>query len=123
MKALPSYTGRQLFKQGVFRLKQAGLEENQAHWESRMLLSLSWGKEEAEKAALLALSMDEMAPAQVVEVFFRYLQRRCQGEPFQYLIGEAEFMGVRFKVRPDVLIPRPDTEVLVREALKRLPET
>lgn len=41
------------------------------------------------------------------------IQRRAQGEPVQYILGETEFMGMLFKVSPAVLIPRPDTELLV----------
>ncbi len=46
------------------------------------------------------------------------LERRAMGEPIQYILGKAEFMGLEFKVTPDVLIPRPETEVLVETALK-----
>lgn len=41
------------------------------------------------------------------------IQRRAQREPVQYILGETEFMGFPFKVSPAVLIPRPDTEILV----------
>ncbi len=46
------------------------------------------------------------------------LKRRIQGEPIQYILGKAEFMGLDFRVTPDVLIPRPETEILVETALK-----
>lgn len=49
------------------------------------------------------------------------LRRRLQGEPIAYLIGEREFFGLALQVTPDVLIPRPDTELLVELALERLP--
>lgn len=41
------------------------------------------------------------------------LKRRAEREPLQYILGETEFMSLSFKVTPDVLIPRPETEVLV----------
>ena len=48
------------------------------------------------------------------------LQRRAGGEPFAYIVGEQEFHGLRLRVTPDTLIPRPDTEVLVDWALELL---
>ena len=47
--------------------------------------------------------------------------RRGKGEPLQYITGEAPFRYLTVKVRPGVLIPRPETEVLAREALACLP--
>lgn len=47
--------------------------------------------------------------------------RRARGEPIAYLVGEREFYGLPLFVTPDVLIPRPETELLVELALERLP--
>jgi release factor glutamine methyltransferase len=46
------------------------------------------------------------------------IKRRLRREPLQYIVGKAEFMGLEFKVTPDVLIPRPETEVLVERAIE-----
>jgi release factor glutamine methyltransferase len=51
-----------------------------------------------------------------------FIQRRLQREPVQYILGETEFMGLPFKVNPAVLIPRPDTELLVDCAIEYLKE-
>jgi release factor glutamine methyltransferase len=48
------------------------------------------------------------------------LQRRAAGEPLAYLVGEREFCGLALQVTPDVLVPRPETELLVEWALERL---
>ncbi len=50
-----------------------------------------------------------------------FVQRRGAGEPLQYITGEVGFRHITVKVRPGVLIPRPETEVLVSEALALLP--
>ena len=52
--------------------------------------------------------------------FAEWVERRAAGEPLAYLVGEAEFRGRVFMVTPDVLIPRPETEVLIELALARL---
>lgn len=54
--------------------------------------------------------------------FQELLSRREAREPLPYLLGEWEFMGMPFRVTPAVLIPRPETEILVEAAAERLPE-
>jgi release factor glutamine methyltransferase len=54
--------------------------------------------------------------------FASLLRRRLAGEPIAYLVGSREFYGLNLRITPDVLIPRPATELLVEAALRRLPE-
>jgi release factor glutamine methyltransferase len=49
------------------------------------------------------------------------IRRRLDGEPIAYITGEREFYGLPFHVTPDVLIPRPETELLVELAIERMP--
>ncbi len=52
--------------------------------------------------------------------FDGFIARRAYREPFQYITGRQEFYGLDFQVSPDVLIPRPETETLVEEAIREL---
>jgi release factor glutamine methyltransferase len=52
-----------------------------------------------------------------------WIKRRAGFEPLQYIIGTVEFYGLILKVNPSVLIPRPETELLVEKILKRLSDT
>ncbi|MGB6691575.1 MAG: peptide chain release factor N(5)-glutamine methyltransferase [Terracidiphilus sp.] len=72
---------------------------------------------EKDRAWLLAHSNDEIAFDRW-DSFYESLQRRCHGEPIQYILGETEFYGLPFRVTPDVLIPRPETEHLVEKAIE-----
>jgi release factor glutamine methyltransferase len=51
-----------------------------------------------------------------------FVARRLRGEPIAYIVGKREFFGLDFRVGPVVLIPRPDTELIVELALERLPQ-
>lgn len=53
--------------------------------------------------------------------FESWIERRARHEPVQYILGEQEFYGLSFRVTPDVLIPRPETERLVEAVLQRVP--
>ncbi|WDZ95625.1 peptide chain release factor N(5)-glutamine methyltransferase [Herbaspirillum sp. WKF16] len=61
----------------------------------------------------------ELAEADALQALF---ERRLRGEPIAYIVGAREFFGLDFRVTPDVLIPRPDTELLVELAIGRLPQ-
>lgn len=78
-----------------------------------------WILEEALGLSRLDLYVhpDESVPAADVERVRAMLERRKAGEPLQYVLGSQEFYGLTFAVRPGVLIPRPETELLVEEAL------
>lgn len=55
--------------------------------------------------------------------FREILERRAIREPFQYIVGKQEFFGLDFIVTPDVLIPRPETELIVEESIEILKGT
>lgn len=70
--------------------------------------------------AWLAAHRDEPATAASAAIFRELVQRRRAGEPVAYLLGRREFYGLDFRVTPDVLIPRADTETLIDAALEKL---
>jgi release factor glutamine methyltransferase len=57
------------------------------------------------------------ATLRMIEAFERALNRVARHEPVQYVLGEAHFCGLSFYVNPSVLIPRPETELIVEQAL------
>jgi release factor glutamine methyltransferase len=67
----------------------------------------------------LYVNFERPLDAQELADYRDKVRRRASREPVQYILGETEFWSLPFKVNPDVLIPRADTEVLVEEALKR----
>jgi len=69
-----------------------------------------------ERAGLLA-RWNECLRSAEGELYKGLVERRLAGEPIQYILGETEFYGLPFRVTPDVLIPRPETEHLVEKAL------
>ena len=72
-----------------------------------------------DRASFLARLSDEIRPEQL-EGFRGLVAERAAGTPVAYLTGEREFMGFPFIVGPGVLVPRPETEILVEWALARL---
>ncbi len=68
----------------------------------------------------MVMHYEDRAQKTVVNDFFGFIKRRSHREPLQYIVGEAEFYGLSFYVDQRVLIPRPDTEVLVDEAISHV---
>lgn len=98
-------------------LQAAGIPEDEAtrdaEWLARHALGL-------DRASLLVCLRDEWPSTVTREAFDALVARRTSREPMAYIIGEQEFFGRAFEVGPGVLIPRPETELLVEEALRRL---
>jgi release factor glutamine methyltransferase len=72
-----------------------------------------------DRAYLYAHSGDELTELAWIH-YGRYLHERLKGKPTQYITGRQEFYGRDFRVTPDVLIPRPETEHLVEAAMARI---
>ena len=85
--------------------------------EARLLLAEASG---FSQASLIAYPEREL-PHEVAARFEEWARRRREGEPVAYLVGHREFYGLDLAVNPAVLIPRPETELLVDWALERAP--
>jgi release factor glutamine methyltransferase len=72
------------------------------------------------RSFLLSHPESPLLPAQAI-AFEALVDRRARGEPVAYLTGTKEFWSLDLQVTPDVLVPRPETELLVEAALERLP--
>ena len=101
-----------VLKEATQILQNAGVPE--ARREAGSLLSFVIGKD---RTFLIAHAEDELNYAHV-DQFREVVERRAAGEPLQYITGTQDFFGREFRVTPDVLIPRPETELLVEAALE-----
>jgi len=98
------------------RLREAGITSYAL--EARELIGRAMGVATDEVLKNAALFLSE----KTTDAALALLDRRLAGEPCAYLLGEWDFYGRTFKVTPDVLIPRPDTETVVDKVLHIYPE-
>ena len=102
-----------LLRQGVQLLADAGIENavNESAWIVEFVLAKS-------RVALHVEGQQAVKPSDWAHAMI-LLARRASREPLQYILGTQEFCGLDFEVAPDALIPRPETELLVEEAVRR----
>jgi len=107
-------TVAQLLAQAARELRDAGVES--PDWDAERLIRhvLGW-----DRAALVALPEAEVAPDREAELR-RLVRERARRVPLQHLTGTQAFWKQELRVTPDVLIPRPETELLVEAALELL---
>lgn len=102
-----------LVQEGAARLAAGPHAERARRDAETLLLHLFPGK----NRAWLLSHTDQSLSDQQARHYAAFLKRRAMGEPVQYITGEQEFYGLPFRVAPDVLIPRPETEHLVERVL------
>ena len=107
-------SAHRLLERGASELREAGVSE--ARFEAELLLRHALG---CSREALFA-RLHEPAAAEAVGHYFQLLERRRGRVPIQHILGTQEFFGLSFRVTPSVLIPRPETEGVVDEALAAL---
>lgn len=108
---LPMRTVEQLLREAVEKLREAGADTPLLDAEVMLSRILA-----CSRTHLLAHPQTR-PPREAVEWFAQSVSRRSQREPLAYIVGEREFYGIRFEVTPAVLIPRPETEILVETAV------
>jgi release factor glutamine methyltransferase len=84
--------------------------------DAEILLAAAWQR----SRAMLLARPGEPVPADVAARFTAACARRALGEPVAYLLGRREFWSLEFEVGPAVLVPRPETELLVERVLDRI---
>jgi len=107
---------RVLIKEGEYRLSKAGVMNADVDAEALYCFLKKCDK------VVLFLMKEEEADKETEKAYFELIAKRASRIPLQHITGRQAFMGFDFKVNPDVLIPRPETEVLVTEAAKLLRE-
>lgn len=110
-----SMTIKEALERASFHLKE-GIDAASSRREAAILLAACLGV----PSSYIYAHGEEKLSSNQEERFERWLYRRSCGEPFAYLCGNREFMGLRFEVTPAVLIPRPETELLVEELMQAL---
>lgn len=107
----PAHTFRTAIDAAVAQLR-AALGDG-ARFEAELLLAATLG---VNRATLVARSRD-VCDADMLEIYWQRVARRAAGEPFAYITGRRGFWSLDLTVTPDVLVPRPETELLVERAL------
>ena len=113
---MPNKTCGEVLREAAAVLMQSGVPD--AAFDTRCLLAHCMGC----SLSSLRLRAAECVPDGVRERFDALVCRRASGEPLQYILGEWDFYDRTFTVQQGVLIPRPETEFLVDEAVRLLPE-
>jgi release factor glutamine methyltransferase len=105
-------TVRELIETSISRLQEAGIES--PRWDAELLVAHGLG---IPRLALYSYPERPVA-GKALKFLTGLVAQRSRRVPFQYLAGHVEFWGLSFRVTPDVLIPRPETEGVVEAALR-----
>lgn len=107
-------TLKEALGQGIERLRQHGIESPEVACEILLVQVLKCQRVD------LYLNLNQTIPKSQQEILDNWLEQRIKGKPVQYITNSANFFGLDFYLDENVLIPRPETEILVEEVLQRL---
>ncbi|MFO7951315.1 MAG: peptide chain release factor N(5)-glutamine methyltransferase [Bacillota bacterium] len=109
---MKSITIEEALKRASFCLQKAGVDQSRT--EAEILLARIMQTNRLQ----LFLSQDNEVPPDIYSFYKEAVKRRCRGEPVAYILEEKYFYGFRFFVNSDVLIPRPETELIIESAVE-----
>jgi release factor glutamine methyltransferase len=107
-------TGQEALRRGTTALRTSGIDDPEV--EASILLRHALGQDRV----YLYVHLPEELSKEQESAFLELLAKRLERRPTAYLTGTREFYGIEFYVAPGVLIPRPETELLVEESLQKL---
>lgn len=101
-----------LLEQAIKQLRENNVQEPASIAKRILAFTLDVSKE------YLIVHDEEEVQEKIVKRYNEYIKQILQGKPVQYILGKQEFMGIEFLVNENVLIPQPDTEILVEQTIK-----
>jgi len=109
---MPAATIAETLKQASEQLRAALVANDLL--DAQTLLAEALGKDRT----YLIVNFNQQLGEQLQAKYQTLIKRRASGEPLQYITGHQEFFGLEFEVTPDVLIPRPETELIIEETIR-----
>lgn len=116
MKTATTREVQDILQAATHSLTNAGIPDGRREAEAVIGHILGRTRLDLYRADSLTLDPDQQ------EAFAGLIQRRVRREPLQYILGSQEFWGLEFRVTPDTLIPRPETELLIEAVREAVPE-
>lgn len=105
---------KDLLRDTINKLNKIGIQESANKARRLLAFTLNVPKE------YLIIHNEDEIELNKLELYNKYIEQIIEGLPIQYIIGKQEFMGINFFVNENVLIPQPDTEILVEKVLEIL---
>lgn len=109
---MPAATISDILKQASERLRAAGVPNDVL--DAQTLLAEALGQDRT----YLIVNFNQRLKEDLLARYWALIERRAAGEPLQYITGHQEFFGLEFEVTTDVLIPRPETELIIEETIR-----
>jgi release factor glutamine methyltransferase len=108
---MPALTIAEALRRATKRLHEASIPDPQLQAQSLLAEALSRDR------TYLIVNLSRELSGETLAKYEGLIARRAAGEPLQYIVGRQEFFGLEFEVTPEVLIPRPETELVIEETV------